>query len=96
MNETEMIECLECIVWGERADPYAAARSVMGNRWWRSQTIYVLINEWAKARSDEHYAKCSAIEKKCDLKDEGVRVIYDHYKRIQDRYWRVHVAALFL
>jgi hypothetical protein len=29
---------------------------------------------------------------KCNLYDPGVRIIYDHYENIKERYWRVKLA----
>jgi hypothetical protein len=91
----ELRDHLDDIVWSNVPDPYARALDVYCSVWWSRQHALGAVRDWAMEQSEEYQRRCVAMSKKCDLGDPGVRVIYDHYYNIKDRYWRVHVAVAF-
>jgi hypothetical protein len=90
MSDAAFQERLDAIVWGDSPDPYSHALEVVCCHWWNRPSLAVRV--WAMAQAEEYGKKCVAISRKCDLNDPGVRVIYDHYFKIKDRYWNVCAA----
>jgi len=85
-------ECLDTIVWGDEIDPFPCAVQVMNSCWWSGPYFQCEIQDWAWAHFHEYDEKCAAIANRCDLNDPGVKMIYEHYSNIRDRYWKVREA----
>ena len=91
MND-EIRERLENIVWGDDVDPYSLALDVVRRYRWQGPSGIIATHSWAYAQSREYDKKCTAMTKKCDLTVPCVRVLYNHYYNIRERYRLVHMA----
>ncbi len=92
MSDASFRERFDAIVWGDSLDPYSHALDVVCHQWWSRPSLAV--RDWAMEQAEEYGKKCSAISKKCNLDDPGVKVIYDHYFNIKTRYWKVYAACM--
>ena len=91
-SEAELRELLDEIVWGQSVDPYAAAISAIDKSWYIYPWVLNQLHFWARQKNTEHKQSSRIIFDKCNIGEDGVRVMYNHYYTIADRYGKVAFA----
>jgi len=92
MNEQQLREMLEDVVWGESTDVYEDARRILNSRWIVYPWVNSAVHTHIKHQAREYRTNSVKIYDRCNICDPGVRIMYDHYKNISDRYSSVERA----
>jgi len=83
---TTMRSKLDDLVWSDEKDPFSSTLIIAQDV---SRSTREQLASWAHAQHTEYARKHRQIRLKCDIRDAGVFVIYEHYVNISERYWSV-------